>query len=89
MPLASRIGLDSAGGLLQPAGQQTFCLIGGLPWATAGVTIVSHGSGAHASAQVAVGSATVRIGGLPAVVAGVVATCSHVTTGSGHVQAAL
>lgn len=90
MPLASRIGIDTAGGgLLLPAGQQTFCRVAGLPWATAGVQVADHGSGSHNAAVVATGSSVVRIGGLPAVVAGIPASCGHVTTGSGHVEAAL
>lgn len=90
MPLASRIGVDTAGGgLLLPAGQQTFCRIAGLQWATLGVSVADHGSGAHNAAQVNVGSALVRIAGVPAVFAGLPATCGHVVTGSGHVVVAL
>lgn len=90
MPLASRIGIDTAGGgLLLPAGQQVFCTIGGLPWATVGVQVADHGSGPHNSPTVAIGSAFVSIGGLPAVFAGVLATCGHPVTGSGHVSVAL
>lgn len=90
MPLASRIGIDTAGGgALLPTLQQTFATISGLPWATVGVRVADHGSGSHNAATVPTGSSVVSIGGLPAVVAGTPATCGHVTTGSGHVVAAV
>jgi uncharacterized Zn-binding protein involved in type VI secretion len=89
VPLASRIGVDTAGGLLLPTAQQTFCRIDGALWATLGVSIAGHGSGPHTSANIVLGSAFVRINGQPVVFAGLVATCSHVVTGSGPVTVAL
>lgn len=82
---ASLVGLDSAGGgLLLPAGQQTFFRVDGLPVATLGVQVASHPPGGiHTAATVAVGSSVLRVGGLPAVFAGLPATCGDLVTGSG------
>lgn len=84
--LASRIGIDTAGGLLLPTGQQLTVRIAGLPWGVAPASVADHGSGSHNSATVAVGSALVRIGGRPVLHAGLPASCGHLTTGSAHVS---
>jgi uncharacterized Zn-binding protein involved in type VI secretion len=84
--LASRVGIDTAGGLILPTGQQLTVRIQGLPWAVVPAQIADHGSGSHNSAQIVAGSPLVRVGGQPVVRAGLPATCGHVATGSGHVS---
>lgn len=81
---ASRIGVDSAGGLITGA-LQTFVTISGAPWAVQGAAIEDHGSGPHNSATMAEGSPFVTIAGIAAVRADHLATCGHSATGSGHV----
>lgn len=86
MTLATRCGLDSAGGGVIAAAGNVFVTIDGLPWAVVGDPVATHGSGPHTSATMSTGSAVVSIDGLPACRAGDLATCTHAATGSGHVQ---
>lgn len=85
MVVATRTGIDSAGGLLAAAGQQTAVTIDGATWAIVGQAVTSHGTGAHAAATMAAGSTFVTIGGVAACAAGHAATCGHTASGSGPV----
>ena len=81
--LASRVGLDTAGGVITGGGQ-SFVTIGGLNWAIVGDAVADH---AHTGATMAQGSALVRINGIAVCRAGDLATCGDPATGSGFVSA--
>ncbi len=85
MPLATRTGIDSAGGLLATGGQQTVVTIDGATWAIVGQAVTDHGAGAHDAATMSTGSAFVTIDGVAVCLAGNLATCGHAATGSGPV----
>lgn len=82
MPLATRVFIDTAGGLVL-GGQQNLVRIGTNPWAVIGDAIAGHGDGAHANATILTGSPLVRIQSKPVALAGHLATCGDVCTGSG------
>ena len=81
--LASRVGLDTAGGLITGGGQ-SFVKIGGSDWAIVGDAVAAH---AHTGVTMAAGSTLVRINGIPVCRAGDLASCGDVATGSGFVSA--
>lgn len=86
MALATRTGVDSAGGLLLAGGVfQTFVTLDGATWAIVGQAVTDHGSGAHDAATMAAGSTFVTIDGVAVCLAGSLATCGHAATGSGFV----
>lgn len=84
MSLATRSGVDSAGGgtITGPS----HVIVGGAPWAVAGASVASHGDSPHNSATIPSGASHVTINGLRALVAGDGATCGHTASGSGHVD---
>ena len=84
--LATRVGIDGAGGGLVLAGGQTLVTINGAPWAIQGDDIGDHGSGAHDAATIAGGSSVVRINSVPIARGAHAATCGHKVTGSGPVS---
>lgn len=85
MPLASRVTVDTAGGLITGGGQ-SFVTVQGKAVSVVGDAVASHGSSPHSSATIAQGSAFVTINGIPVCFAGKLATCGHAATGSGHLS---
>lgn len=86
MPGVSRVGVDSAGGVIKDALVPSV-LVNGAPIAVKGAGITGHGAGAHAGPVMAGASATVFAGGIPVCRAGDAATCGDQATGSGNVFA--
>lgn len=86
MALATRSGIDSAGGGTITSAGQGFVKIGGELWIVVGDPVASHGTGGHASATMAAGSSFVSINGVPVCRLGDAATCGHTATGSGFVD---
>ena len=80
MPAAARIGIDSAGGVIDAA-PQTTVLVNGSVWAVVGSTVQSHGSSPHNAATMTEGSATVFAGGISVCRAGDRASCGHLISG--------
>lgn len=80
MPGISRVGIDSAGGIIRGGGQ-SIATINGAPIAVLGDDVTGHGSGSHASAKMAQGSAIFTINGIPVVLAGMRASCNDQATG--------
>lgn len=77
----SRVGVDTAGGVILGGGQG-FVRVDGALWAVLGDAVAGHGADAHAGPTMAQGSSFVRINGIPACIAGHAATCGHQATGS-------
>ena len=84
---ATRVGTDSAGGLIT-GNLKPHVQIGGKGWAVIGAAVSSHGSPPHFIASVSTGSTFVRLDGVAPAAAGHLATCGHVCTGTGHVKIA-
>jgi uncharacterized Zn-binding protein involved in type VI secretion len=82
---ASRVGLDTAGGLITGLLQSTV-RANSFAWVIAGAAVASHGSSPHNNATMLPGSVTVKIGGIPIVRANTAATCGDVATGSTNVR---
>lgn len=80
---ASRLGLDSAGGLVLTGSDNVF--INGSPSARIGDTIEGHGNGEHSNPVIVTGSSTVFVNGIPMSKAGDVASCGDALTGSDNV----
>lgn len=81
MPGISRVGLDTAGGLIVNT-PQTFFTVEGALVALVGSAIADHGGGSHNSANMAEGSDFLTVNGFAAVLAGHAADCGHLATGS-------
>ena len=86
MPGITRVGVDSAGGIILGGGQSTVYANGALV-AVLGAAVAPHGDGEHARAVMAEASGTVRAGGIRVCRAGDAASCGHSATGSGNVFA--
>lgn len=86
MPLATRSGIDTAGGGIITAVGQAFVTIDGALWTTVGDPVAAHGSGSHNAATMAAGATFVSIDGVPVCRLGDAATCGHTATGSGFVD---
>ncbi len=86
MALATRSGIDTAGGGVITAVGQAFVKIDGALWIVVGDPVASHGTGGHASATMAAGATFVSIDGVPVCRLGDAATCGHTATGSGFVD---
>lgn len=81
MPGISRIGVDTAGGVIVGA-LQGFVRVEGSLWAVLGDAVAGHGPGAHGGPVMGQGSSFIRIDGIPVCRAGHTATCGHAATGS-------
>lgn len=86
MPAVSRVGVDSAGGLITSA-LAPKVLVNGSPIAVKGAAITGHGSGSHAAALINQGSGSVFAQGKAVCRAGDAATCGHKATASATVNA--
>lgn len=86
MALATRSGIDSAGGGIITSSGQDFVTIDGALWIVVGDRVANHGTGPHAAATMAAGAAFVSIAGVSVCRLGDAATCGHTATGSGHVD---
>lgn len=83
---ASRVGVDTAGGIivgdLVPSVR-----VNGFSIACSGASIASHGVGVHSSPKMASKSATVFAGGIGVCRSGDAASCGHTASGSPDVNA--
>lgn len=86
MPGISRVGVDTAGGVIT-GDLVPSVRVNGAPVVVRGATVAPHGLGIHANAVTAGSSSTVRAGGIFVCRAGDAATCGHVDTGSANVIA--
>lgn len=83
----SRIGIDTAGGIITGPPMAATVLVNGAPAAVLGSLVAPHGTGPHAAASMIQGSATVFANGLPVCRDGDAASCGDTATGSGDVEA--
>lgn len=88
MPGISRVGVDSAGGVIIGNLAPTV-FVNGAPCVVEGAAVTPHPpSPPHSSGPLMVGhSATVFACGLPVVRAGDASSCGHTASGSGNVTA--
>jgi len=77
----SRIGIDTAGGVIIGA-LQDFVRVEGALWSVLGDPVAGHGDVPHAAPVMAQGSSFVRINGIPVCREGHLASCGHAATGS-------
>lgn len=77
----TRVGVDSAGGIILGGGQD-FVHVEGALWAVLGDAVAGHGEGEHASPFMVEGSSFITINGIPACIEGNLASCGHSATGS-------
>lgn len=77
----TRVGLDSAGGVILGGGQD-FVSVEGAPVAVLGDPVAGHGKDAHAGPVMAEGVGFFTINGVEVVRAGNAASCGHLATGS-------
>ncbi len=90
MPGATRVGQDSAVGVINGPGVPSV-LVNGKPVSVPGDAVASHsccgrpGCGKHCSSKTSACSGTVKAGGKGVVRAGDATTCGHVCTGSADV----
>lgn len=82
----SRVGVDSAGGIITGPGAPTV-KINGATCSVHGDAVAGHGSGPHAAPTMIATSTTVKAEGKAVVRQGDLATCGHVATGSANVLA--
>jgi len=80
MPGITRVGIDSAGGVIRGPGA-SLLTINGAPASLVGDEVTGHGSGSHASAVMVQGSAILTVNGVAVVLAGMRASCNDVATG--------
>jgi len=76
----SRVGIDSAGGVITDT-PDTKTTVSGAPIAVVGSHVASHGLGAHASAVIISGASRTTANGIPVCRAGSIASCGHTATG--------
>ncbi len=86
MPGISRVGQDSAGGVILNGGNGTVFVNGTLA-AVRGSVVASHGSPPHSAALIVGASGTVFASGIGVCRQGDSASCGHNATGSGNVSA--
>ena len=86
MPGISRVGVDSAGGIITGGGQSSVYANGALV-AVLGDAVAPHGVSPHDSAVMVEASSTVDAEGIPVCRAGDAASCGHTASGSGNVFA--
>jgi uncharacterized Zn-binding protein involved in type VI secretion len=84
MPGASRVGVDTAGGVINGNLAPTV-LVNGSPIVVKGAGVAGHGVGAHAGPVMVGASGTVLANGIPVCRAGDAASCTHQATGSPNV----
>lgn len=77
----TRVGLDSAGGVIFGGGQD-FVSVEGAPVALKGDPVAGHGLDEHAGPVLAEGVGFFTINGVEVVRAGNAASCGHEATGS-------
>lgn len=77
----TRVGIDTAGGLILGGGQ-SFVTVQGYFWAVVGDTVAGHGESPHDSSMMIQGSSFISINGIPACREGDLASCGHTATGS-------
>ncbi len=82
----SRVGIDTAGGIIQQ-GSNTFVSIEGALVVVVGSPVASHGDSPHRNATMIQGSDFVFIEGIPVCIQGSLASCGHMATGSDFVFA--
>ena len=80
MPGISRVGIDTAGGVIKGGGQ-AIATINGALIAVVGDKVEPHGKGTHGDAEMVQGSAVFTINGIPVVLAGMKASCDDTATG--------
>lgn len=86
MPGVSRVGVDSAGGIILGPGVPSV-VVNGSPISIIGDAVDGHGDGPHASPTMVGGSSTVIAGGIGVVRAGDAASCGDTSSGSSDVIA--
>lgn len=86
MPGVSRVGVDSAGGIITGPGVSSV-IVNGAPVSVIGDSVAPHGLGPHAGPVMVGGSGTVIAGGIGVVRAGDAASCGDTATGSSDVIA--
>ena len=86
MPGIARVGADSAGGT-QLQGTNFSVFVNGMPAQVLNGPVEGHGDSPHNSPTMSSASYTVFCAGMPVCRAGDVASCGHVSTGSGNVFA--
>lgn len=86
MPGVSRVAVDTAGGIIAEALAPSV-RVNGAPVAVLGCAVAPHGAGAHAGPVMAAASGTVFAEGIAICRAGDAASCGHLASGSGNVNA--
>jgi uncharacterized Zn-binding protein involved in type VI secretion len=86
MPGVSRVGVDSAGGIILGPGIASV-IVNGAPVSVIGDSVAGHGTGPHAGPTMVGGSGTVIAGGIGVVRAGDAASCGDTASGSSDVIA--
>tara|TARA_R110002126_G_scaffold209698_1_gene356279 strand:- start:390 stop:653 length:264 start_codon:yes stop_codon:yes gene_type:complete len=81
MPGISRVGVDTAGGLITGPGASTV-FVNGSKVSLKDDSVASHGVGVHADAKMVGCSETVTAEGKGVVREGDAASCGHIATGS-------
>jgi uncharacterized Zn-binding protein involved in type VI secretion len=76
----SRVGVNSAGGVIQGPGEPTFTLDGAVV-SVLNDDVAGHGVGSHAGPKMVEGSAWMSWNGVPVVRAGNKASCGHEADG--------
>ncbi len=86
MPGVSRVGVDSAGGIIIGPGVPSV-VVNGAAVSVKGDSVAPHGDNPHASATMVESSGTVIAGGIGVVRAGDAASCGDTASGSSDVIA--
>jgi uncharacterized Zn-binding protein involved in type VI secretion len=86
MPGVSRVGVDSAGGIITGPGVPSV-IVNGSPVSVIGDSVAGHGTGPHAGPTMVAGSGSVIAGGKGVVRAGDAASCGDTASGSSNVIA--
>ena len=86
MPGVTRVGQDTAGGVVLNGGNSTV-FVNGSPGAVIGCQVSGHGDSPHSGPSMITGSSTVYFSGIPVCRQGDAASCGHTATGSGNVSA--
>ncbi len=86
MPGISRVGQDTAGGMILTGGNATV-FVNGTAVAVRGSAVASHGQNEHAAPIMVSASGSVFASGINVCRQGDSASCGHVATGSGNVLA--
>lgn len=86
MPGVSRVGVDSAGGIITGPGVPSV-VVNGAPVSVIGDSVAGHGDEPHGGPTMVGGSGTVIAGGIGVVRAGDAASCGDTASGSSDVIA--